>query len=86
MPDFQDVARRVFEECLEAMTVDGGGGTVQVDGNVLTIQLTGSCTFCPSRRLSAEALVRQMTANIGAGNVIRIFNSQGGELLAETKG
>jgi len=46
-------------ELLPAMVVDGGGAeVVSVDSGTVTVRLTGSCLFCPSRELSADALVR----------------------------
>lgn len=57
--DFERRVRRALNELLPAMTADGGGADLVscVDG-VVSIRLVGSCLFCPSQSLSAEALRR----------------------------
>ncbi len=53
-------------ELLPAMVADGGGAElVSFDsGGVVTLKLTGTCNFCPSRQLSAEALKRGLNARV----------------------
>jgi len=56
--DLRDCIDRALEELLPAMEVDGGGAVViSFESGVLRLRLTGTCEFCPSRRLSALALV-----------------------------
>lgn len=58
----QDLGNQVelaLKTLLPAMTVDGGGAEViLLREDILRLRLTGSCEFCPSRKMSAAALVR----------------------------
>lgn len=53
-------------DLLPAMVADGGGAEfVSLDSRgVVTLKLTGTCNFCPSRQLSAEALKRGLNARV----------------------
>jgi Fe-S cluster biogenesis protein NfuA len=49
--------KRALTELLPAMTADGGGAEIiLISPNTVSIRLTGTCLFCPSRKRSALAL------------------------------
>lgn len=58
--DFRMKAEAIFLEGLQAMVHDHGGAAPYVDEriNQISIQLVGTCRFCPSRTASAQALAR----------------------------
>ena len=57
--------REAFRDLLPAMVADGGGANIVslVDG-VLTIRLRGTCIYCPSRELTADALAQEITTRV----------------------
>lgn len=61
MSKLLDDVKQALNETLPAMTIDGGGAEIiSLEGSVVTIRLLGSCNFCPSRQLSASALIRRI--------------------------
>src|SRR5262249_48936824 len=49
--------QQALQELLPAMNADGGGAEiVLVTEDSVTLRLTGTCLFCPSRNMSAAAL------------------------------
>ena len=68
--------RRSMEMLVSAMQTDGGGAEiVALKNGDLTVRLTGSCIFCPSRSLSAKALesgLRQQVPELQSVHVILI--------------
>jgi Fe-S cluster biogenesis protein NfuA len=67
-----------LDALLPAMVVDGGGAQiVSVDSDGVVIEFVGSCQFCPSRRLSAEALDRGLRARVPAMRQLRIVSQNG---------
>ncbi|MBL8186508.1 MAG: NifU family protein [Acidobacteria bacterium] len=54
-----ELVRAALDELLPAMIADGGGAEfVSLENGVATFRLIGSCQFCPSRQLSADAFRR----------------------------
>jgi len=54
-------------ELLPAMVADGGGAElVSLEGGVAKLRLSGTCLYCPSRKMSAEALCRQLLLHVSA--------------------
>lgn len=73
---YYEKVRTALTELLPAMVADGGGAElVSLDGEgVVTLKLTGTCNFCPSRQLSAEALKRGLNARVPEINeVVVVF-------------
>lgn len=63
--DLEHRVRQAFGELLPAMTADGGGADLSfLDGGTVSIRLIGSCVFCPSQALSADALRRGIRARV----------------------
>jgi Fe-S cluster biogenesis protein NfuA len=64
--EYYEKVQSALTELLPAMVADGGGAElVSLDSNgVVTLKLTGTCNFCPSRQLSAEALRRGLNARV----------------------
>ena len=59
--DFEARVLRAMATLLPAMVADGGGAeVVSVTQGEVSIRLIGSCLFCPSRPMSAEALKRNL--------------------------
>jgi Fe-S cluster biogenesis protein NfuA len=57
--------RAALNELLPAMIADGGGAElVSLEDGVATFRLIGSCEFCPSRQLSAEAFRRGLRERV----------------------
>jgi Fe-S cluster biogenesis protein NfuA len=78
---------RALDDLLPAMVVDGGGAEiVSADAGGVVVQLVGSCTFCPSRRMSAEALDRGLRARVPGLGQLRIVtdSSRGREEIIAT--
>jgi Fe-S cluster biogenesis protein NfuA len=70
---------RALDGLLPAMAVDGGGARIlSADASGVVIELIGSCTFCPSRGMSAEALERGLRARLPTLGHVRIFTKAGG--------
>jgi len=62
---FAECVTAAIDELRVAMEPDGGGvEIVDVTDHAVTLRLVGSCLFCPSRALSAEALRRRLTARL----------------------
>jgi Fe-S cluster biogenesis protein NfuA len=56
---------RALDDLRPAMVTDGGGvELVGVSDGVVTLRLTGSCLFCPSQALSAQALARRLKERV----------------------
>ena len=63
--DLQHRLKRSLKTLLPAMVTDGGGAElVSCKDGIATIKLIGSCTFCPSRKLSALALKRGIETEV----------------------
>jgi Fe-S cluster biogenesis protein NfuA len=83
MPDDQSAMRmseltRALDGLLPAMIVDGGGARIEsADESGVVVRLIGSCTFCQSRRKSAEALDRALRARVPALGRLRIVTESG---------
>jgi Fe-S cluster biogenesis protein NfuA len=59
------LVQSALDGLLPAMVADGGGAElVSLNDGVATVRLLGTCNFCPSRRLSAAALRRQLQARV----------------------
>ena len=72
--DFERRVRQAVDELLPAMTADGGGAELTFrEGRVVSMRLIGSCVFCPSQALSAEALRRGICARVPDVAEILIF-------------
>lgn len=70
----RDQVRTALDELLPAMTADGGGAELlSCNGGVVTLGLRGSCLFCPSRSLSADALRRGVQARVNEVVEVRII-------------
>ena len=62
---FADRVTAAIDELRVAMEPDGGGvEIVRVTADAVTLQLVGSCLFCPSRALSAGALERGLRERV----------------------
>lgn len=76
-----DIARSVdaaLTELLPAMEVDGGGANVvSFEEGVLRLRLTGTCEFCPSRKLSASALASNLRCMVPAIREVIVEHSGG---------
>lgn len=68
-----DRVQSALNELLPAMVADGGGAElVSLDSDVVTLKLIGTCNFCPSRQLSAEALSRGLQARVPEVSEVKI--------------
>lgn len=57
--------REAMGDLVKAMEPDGGGADlVDIGESSVTLRLVGSCTVCPSRALSAAALVRRLRERV----------------------
>lgn len=73
MPDVEYI-ESALDELLPAMVADGGGAKLlSVESGVATLGLLGTCTFCPSRQLSAEALARGLQERVPELTEIKIL-------------
>jgi len=55
--DYKDELLSAIQELLPAMEADGGGlELISIDESKVTLKLIGTCSYCPSRKLSADAL------------------------------
>ena len=55
----EERVQEALDDLLPAMTADGGGADlISVADRTALLRLHGTCVFCPSRGLSAAALVR----------------------------
>jgi len=73
MPDVESI-KSALDELLPAMVADGGGAKLlSVEGGIATVGLVGTCTFCPSRQLSANALARGLQARVPELTEIKII-------------
>jgi Fe-S cluster biogenesis protein NfuA len=73
MPNVESI-ESALHELLPAMVADGGGAKLlSVDGGTAIVGLVGTCTFCPSRQLSADALARGLQERVPDLTEITIF-------------
>lgn len=62
-----------LNELLPAMVADGGGvELVSLESDVVTLKLIGTCNFCPSRELSAEALIKGLRTRVPEVKEVKI--------------
>ena len=62
-----------LDDLRPAMEADGGGAElVSFENESVTVQLIGSCLFCPSRKLSAAALERGLRLRVPRLNAVHI--------------
>lgn len=73
MPDLA-LIESVLGELLSAMVADGGGAEIiSFENGVVTLRLLGTCLFCPSRRLSADALSKQLQLHVPGLTAVNIL-------------
>lgn len=65
MADLGERVRQALSDLLPSMVADGGGvELVSLNGGVVTVKLVGTCSYCPSRGLSASALRREVQERV----------------------
>ena len=78
MSDPRREVRELVARLAEAMETDGGGVDILSLGTShLTLALRGSCTVCPSRSLSADALIGRVRARFPDLTDIRVLLPEG---------
>jgi Fe-S cluster biogenesis protein NfuA len=74
-PDLHKRLEKALAELLPAMVVDGGGAEIiSIECGTVTLRLLGSCTFCPSRSLSASALVRGLRDRVPEISKVQVIS------------
>lgn len=65
MVDLLKQVKNALDELLPAMEADGGGvNFISLENGVVTLQFIGTCLFCPSQKMSADALKLRMQERI----------------------
>ena len=63
--DLKDNIILALAEILPPMEADGGGlELLSVENSSATLKLIGTCSYCPSRKLSADALTAELLERV----------------------